>query len=426
MRRQFPANSPQDEGRNPFCEEGVKLATGTVAEVVKLCGKLGIIGYGGPASHIAMLEDEAVARRKWLSREHFLDLVGATNLIPGPNSTEMMIHIGYQRAGWPGLIAAGISFVLPAVILSTLIAWIYVEFGTLPAVQPFLAGVKPAVLAVILGALWRLGTTASKPKEAAHTRIALATVGIAVAAAVYLGAPVIWSLIAGGLLGMLALRAIAGWSGAAPALLALPDSGYEFPWAGQSPASALKWAALIAAATAPVLTLGALGLFFLKVGSVLYGSGYVLVAFLEGDLVHEYGWLTQQQLLDAIAIGQFTPGPVLSTAAFIGYVLYGIPGAAVSAAAIFAPSFVFVAILNPIVPRLRRSAWMGAFLDAVNVSAVGLMAAVLVRLTGDIITAWPAAVIALIAAAAVLRWRVTSAWVVIGGALLGWPLSMLG
>ncbi len=404
------------------------MATGTVGEVVKLCGKLGIIGFGGPASHIAMLEDEAVTRRKWLSREHFLDLVGATNLIPGPNSTEMMIHIGYQRAGWPGLLAAGISFVLPAVLLSTLIAWIYVEFGALPAVQPFLMGVKPAVLAVILGALWRLGQTASKPKSDTQTRIALGIIGIAVTVAVYLGAPVIWSLIAGGLLGMLALRAMSGWSGAA-ALLALPtlsDNRSALPWADLSPASALKWAALLAVAAAPALTLGALGLFFLKVGTVLYGSGYVLVAFLEGDLVHEYGWLTQQQLLDAIAIGQFTPGPVLSTAAFIGYVLYGVPGAFVSAAAIFAPSFIFVAILNPIVPRLRRSPWMAAFLDAVNVSAVGLMAAVLVRLTGDIVTTWPAVVIALLAAAAVLRWRVTSAWVVIGGALLGWPLSLLG
>ena len=405
------------------------MATGTVGEVVKLCGKLGIIGFGGPASHIAMLEDEAVTRRKWLSREHFLDLVGATNLIPGPNSTEMMIHIGYQRAGWPGLLAAGISFVLPAVLLSTLIAWIYVEFGALPAVQPFLMGVKPAVLAVILGALWRLGQTASKPKEATQTRIALGIIGIAVTVAVYLGAPVIWSLIAGGLLGMLALRAMSGWGGGAAALLALPalpEGSNARPWADLSPASALKWAALLAVAAAPALTLGALGLFFLKVGTVLYGSGYVLVAFLEGDLVHEYGWLTQQQLLDAIAIGQFTPGPVLSTAAFIGYVLYGVPGAFVSAAAIFAPSFIFVAILNPIVPRLRRSPWMAAFLDAVNVSAVGLMAAVLVRLTGDIVTTWPAVVIALLAAAAVLRWRVTSAWVVIGGALLGWPLSLLG
>ena len=200
----------------------------------------------------------------------------------------------------------------------------------------------------------------------------------------------IWSLIAGGLLGMLAMRAISGWSGAAAllALPALPEGRNALPWADLSPASALKWAALLAAATAPVLTLGALGLFFLKVGSVLYGSGYVLVAFLEGELVHEYGWLTQQQLLDAIAIGQFTPGPVLSTAAFIGYVLAGVPGAFISAAAIFAPSFLFVAILNPIVPRLRRSAWMAAFLDAVNVSAVGLMAAVLLRLTGDIVTAW--------------------------------------
>ena len=234
---------------------------------------------------------------------------------------------------------------------------------------------------------------------------------------------------------MAALRGTGGLRGAA-ALFALPDSGFNLPWAELSPSSVLKWAALVAASTVPALTLGALGLFFLKVGSVLYGSGYVLVAFLEDELVHTNGWLTQQQLLDAIAIGQFTPGPVLSTAAFIGYVvksmqdgnvLAGIQGAAVSAAAIFAPSFVFVAILNPIVPRLRRSAWMAAFLDAVNVSAVGLMAAVLVRLTEDVVTGWwPAAVIALLAAAAVLRWRVSSAWVVIGGALLGWPLSLLG
>ena len=401
------------------------MATGTVGEVVRLCGKLGIIGFGGPASHIAMLEDEAVVRRKWLSREHFLDLVGATNLIPGPNSTEMMIHIGYHRAGWPGLLAAGISFVLPAVLLSTLLAWAYVEFGMLPTVQPLLMGIKPAVLAVILGALWRLGRTASKPQAAAQTRIALGIIGGAVAVAVFLGAPVIWSLVAGGVLGMFALRVMGGWRGVA-ALIALPDDRFSPPWAEISPASSLKWAALLAAAAVPALSLGALGLFFLKVGSILYGSGYVLVAFLEDELVHEYGWLTQQQLLDAIAIGQFTPGPVLSTAAFIGYVLAGVPGAAVSAAAIFVPSFVFVAILSPIVPRLRRSAWMAAFLDAVNVSAVGLMAAVLLRLTADLITAWPAALIALLAAAAVLRWRVASAWVVIGGALLGWPLSLIG
>ena len=412
------------------------MATGTVGEVVRLCGKLGIIGFGGPASHIAMLEDEAVTRRKWLSREHFLDLVGATNLIPGPNSTEMMIHIGYQRAGWPGLLAAGISFVLPAVLLTTALAWAYVKFGMLPAVQPFLMGIKPAVLAVILGALWRLGRTASKPKAATQTRIALGIIGGAVAAAVLLGAPEIWSLAAGGVLGMFALRAAGGWSGAA-ALLALPIGRFTPPWGEVAPTTHLKTVlhapllergalAVLAAAAVPALSLGALGLFFLKVGSVLYGSGYVLVAFLEGELVHEYGWLTQQQLLDAIAIGQFTPGPVLSTAAFIGYVLAGVPGAAISAAAIFAPSFVFVAILNPIVPRLRRSAWMAAFLDAVNVSAVGLMAAVLLRLTTDVVTAWPAALVALLAAAAVLRWRVAAAWVVIGGGLLGWPLSLLG
>lgn len=398
---------------------------GAIAEVIRVCGKLGIIGFGGPAAHIAMLEDEAVTRRQWLSREHFLDLVGATNLIPGPNSTEMMIHIGYVRAGWPGLVLAGICFVLPAVVLTTILAWVYVEFGSLPAVQPFLLGVKPAILAVILGALWRLGRTASKPQAAVQTRILLGVIGSVVAIAVLLGVPEIWALVAGGVLGMFALvLAATGWGGPAT-LLALPV-GWKGYWAESAAAIPFKWMIALGAIAGPAVGLGALGLFFLKVGSVLYGSGYVLVAFLEGELVHEYGWLTQQQLLDAIAIGQFTPGPVLSTAAFIGYLLAGVPGAAISAAAIFAPSFVFVAILNPIVPRLRRSQWMSAFLDAVNVSAVGLMAAVLLRLTTDVITAWPAALLALLAAVAVLRWRISSAWVVLGGALLGWLLALLG
>ena len=398
---------------------------GAIAEVIRVCGKLGIIGFGGPAAHIAMLEDEAVTRRQWLSREHFLDLVGATNLIPGPNSTEMMIHIGYVRAGWPGLVLAGICFVLPAVVLTTILAWVYVEFGSLPAVQPFLLGVKPAILAVILGALWRLGRTASKPQAAVQTRILLGVIGSVVAITVLLGMPEIWALVAGGVLGMCALvLAATGWGGLAT-LLALP-LGWKGYWAESAVATPFKWMVAFGAIAGPAVGLGALGLFFLKVGSVLYGSGYVLVAFLEGELVHEYGWLTQQQLLDAIAIGQFTPGPVLSTAAFIGYLLAGVPGAAISAAAIFAPSFVFVAILNPIVPRLRRSQWMSAFLDAVNVSAVGLMAAVLLRLTTDVITAWPAALLALLAAVAVLRWRISSAWIVLGGALLGWLLALLG
>lgn len=401
------------------------MNTGAIAEVIRVCGKLGIIGFGGPAAHIAMLEEEAVTRRQWLSREHFLDLVGATNLIPGPNSTEMMIHIGYVRAGWPGLVLAGICFVLPAVVLTTVLAWVYVEFGSLPAVQPFLLGVKPAILAVILGALWRLGRTASKPQAAVQTRILLGVIGSVVAIAVLLGVPEIWALVAGGVLGMFALvLAATGWGGPAT-LLALPVAWKGY-WAESAAATPFKWMLAFGAIAGPAVGLGALGLFFLKVGSVLYGSGYVLVAFLEGELVHEYGWLTQQQLLDAIAIGQFTPGPVLSTAAFIGYLLAGVPGAAISAAAIFAPSFVFVAILNPIVPRLRRSQWMSAFLDAVNVSAVGLMAAVLLRLTTDVITAWPAALLALLAAVAVLRWRISSAWVVLGGALLGWVLALLG
>ena len=373
---------------------------GRLAELARLFLKLGLIGFGGPAAHIAMMEEEVVERRRWLTREHFLDLVGATNLIPGPNSTEMAIHVGYLRAGWPGLAIAGLCFIIPAVLITTGFAWAYVTFGTLPRVVPFLFGIKPALIAIILAAVWRLGRSAAK-------NVQLWGLGFAVAVASLLGLDEVAALLLGGVIGML-------WLGRAGGLALLA-------WIS-APATGTVAGAGGGSATAATVSLVKLGVFFLKVGAVLYGSGYVLVAFLEGGLVRDYGWLNEAQLLDAIAIGQLTPGPVLSTATFIGYILGGLPGAAVATAGIFLPSFIFVAALGLVLPRLRRSRWMAAFLDAVNVSSMALMAAVTVKLSVSTLTSWPAWVIALVAAGAGLRWRVNATWLVLGGAVVGWVL----
>jgi len=373
-------------------------------EVARLFLKLSVLSFGGPAGHIALMEDEVVARRGWLSRERFLDLVGATNLIPGPNAAEMAIHIGYLRCGWLGLLAAGASFIVPAALITTAIAWAYVRYGALPQVAPFLAGAKPAVLAVILVAVLRLGRTALKSGH-------LAAVGAAVLAGAMAGLNEVLLLFAGGLAGMLWLAHGSASTAPPPASPALAI----VPWGISSRVLATGAAAGAAAG----VSLWALGLFFLKVGAVLYGSGYVLVAFLEGGLVREFGWLTQQQLLDAIAAGQVTPGPLLSTAAFVGYVLRGGAGAAVATAAVFLPSFVFVVLLSPVVPRLRKSRWSAAFLDSVNVASVALMLAVGARLGGETLTRWTSWAIAAVALAAGVRWRVNSAWLILGGAALG-------
>ncbi len=368
--------------------------------------KLGVIGFGGPAAHIAMMEDEVVERRGWLSRQHFLDLIGATNLIPGPNSTEMTMHVGYERGRWPGLFVAGGSFIFPAALSTGVLAWLYVRYGEVPAVAPLLAGIKPAVVAVILGALWRLGRKAVKSW-------ALALLGLAVGAALALGLGELWALLAGGIIGMavLALWKERGARARGALVLAMPQVGRD----------SLAAAAGAAGAMAGV-SLWALGLFFLKVGAILYGSGYVLIAFLEGGLVDDLGWLTEQQLLDAVAIGQFTPGPVLTTATFIGYVLGGVPGAVVATLGIFLPAFVFVGLLNPVVPRLRASKWSAAFLDAVNVSAVALMAVVTLELGADVLVSPGAWAIFAVAAVLALRFKVNAAYIVLGGALAGWVL----
>ncbi|HAG80255.1 MAG TPA: chromate transporter [Cyanobacteria bacterium UBA12227] len=387
-----------------------------LGELAKVFLKLGLIGFGGPAAHIAMMEEEVVKRRQWLTRSHFLDLVGATNLIPGPNSTEMAIHVGYTYGGWLGLIIAGVCFIFPAVCITAIFAWIYVKFGTLPQVAPLIYGIKPAVLAVILGAVWRLGKKAVKTYK-------LLIIGLGVSVLLFLGINEIIALFLGGILGMIWLHLSDSNKPPSEQTTAIFITGLT---AGMT----LK-ATAATGITATSVSLWQLGWFFLKVGSVLFGSGYVLVAFLEGGLVDEYGWLTQQQLLDAIAIGQFTPGPVLSTATFIGYIIGNWPGAIIATLAIFIPSFLFVAILNPIVPRLRTSKWTSAFLDAVNVSAVALMGVVTFNLAKATILLPEgidglACLIAAIAGVLTIRFNINSAWLVLGGGLAGWLFMILG
>lgn len=381
---------------------------GRLSELTRLFFKLGLIAFGGPAAHVAMLEDEVVTRRSWMSHQHFLDLVGATNLIPGPNSTEMMMHIGYERAGWRGLGAAGLAFILPAATLTGLAAWSYVRFGELPVVEPFLTGIRPAVLVIILSALWKLGRTAMKGWR-------LAVLAAVVASGVLAGYGEILCLLAGGLAGMLWLRAHGDLSDTATRWVPLLffDS------------RAITATTSATAAAAATVSLWKLGWFFLKVGSILYGSGYVLIAFLEGGLVQDLGWISRSQLLDAVAIGQFTPGPVLSTATFIGFLIEGVPGAVVATIAIFLPAFLFVGLLNPVIPRLRNSLWLSSFLDAVNASAVALMAAVTIDIGRQVLVAPESVIVAAIAAAAVFRFRVGSVWIVAGSALVGYLLTFV-
>ncbi len=385
--------------------------TGRLGELARLFLKLGCVAFGGPAVHIAMYEDEVVRRRGWMSREHFLDLVGATNLIPGPNSTEMTMHVGYERAGLAGLVVAGSCFILPAALITGGLAWLYVQFGTLPAAAPFLDGIKPAVLAVVLGAIWRLGQTALKGAS-------VVAIGLAVLIAVLAGLNEVVALLVGGVVGMLWLKLGGGRGADESKVLAVPIGAPVTKLGGLGTLGAGLGAAVIGA------PLWKMGLFFLKVGAILYGSGYVLIAFLHGDLVVGYGWLTDQQLLDAVAVGQVTPGPVLSTATFIGYVIAGTPGAIVATVAIFLPSFFFVLILNPLIPRLRSWPWTAAFLDSINVCALALMVAVTLELGVVVMTSWTTWLIAVVAAVLTLRFRVNAAWIVVGAAAAGWLLSL--
>ena len=375
-------------------------------ELARLFLKLGVVAFGGPAAHIAMLEDEVVNRRRWMSRQHFLDLVGATNLIPGPNSTEMTMHVGFERAGLAGLITSGASFILPAVLCTGALAWAYVEFGSAPQAAGLLAGIQPAVIAIILGAVWRLG----RPQVRDWRQPTLALLVIAAAMA---GLGELPSLALGAVLGTVWLARGAD-TRVQPAIWAAPGL--------QGGAGAAALAA--GAAVAVPVGLGAIFLFFLKVGAVLYGSGYVLVAFLEGGLVEGRQWLTETQLLDAIGVGQTTPGPVLSTATWVGYIIRGWPGAVVATLGIFLPSFVFVAFMNPLIPRLRASRITAGFLDAVNASALALMVVVTLRLGAGALTSPGAWAIAGLAALLILRWRVNAAWIVVAAGVLGVVLGL--
>jgi chromate transporter len=392
-------------------------------ELASLFFKLGTISFGGPAAHIALMETEVVRKRQWLTQQQFLDMLGAANLVPGPTSTEMAINVGFVRAGWAGLCVAGASFILPAAVITGAFAWAYVRFGAMTQAVSVLAGIKAAVVAVIAIAIWRLGRTAVKG-------VGLAALGGLSLGAFLLGVNPIAILFGGGVVGMLATRAPRLRSGG-PLLIppfrprlacaANATGGTWPPWLRSVGAVAVVSAVAETVSDRPSLI--RIGLFFLKVGAVLYGGGYVLLAFLEQGLVQQNAWLTHQQLLDAVAIGQFTPGPVLSTATFIGYLLGGVPGAAVATVAIFLPSFFYVALLAPILFRLRQSVWMAAFLDSVNVCAVALMCGVTFRLAADALRGWPLWIIALASLAVLLRWKASPAWVVLGGGIAGLLLA---
>ncbi len=368
-------------------------------EVMALFFKLGVIGFGGPAAHIALMREEVVRRRKWLSDERFLDLVGMTNLIPGPNSTEMAIHLGYTRAGFAGLVAAGACFIVPAMVIVWALAAAYVHYGAQPQVGWLLYGVKPVIIAVVVQAIWGLLRTAVKGTL-------LAAVALAGLALSLMGLNEIALLFAGGLVVPLA-RGVRGARAAAVAVPAATLLGGAVPAAAQAVTAVVPG------------SLTTLFVTFLKIGSVLYGSGYVLLAFLRSDFVERLGFITDRQLLDAIAIGQFTPGPVLTTATFVGYLVGGGAGAVLATVGIFLPSFVFVAASRPLLPKIRGSRWAAAFLDGVNVAALGLMAAVTWELARAAVTDWPTALLALVAAVLLIRLKVNSVWLILGGGVLG-------
>lgn len=368
-------------------------------EVAKVFFKLGCIAFGGPASHVAMMEQEIVEKRKWMDERHFLDLVGATNLIPGPNSTEMTMHCGHERAGFFGLVVAGVSFIFPAVVITGIFAWFYVEYGKLPEVEPFFYGIRAAVLAIIASAVFKLGKKALKGWE-------IGVIGVSVLAASLLGANEIIALLTAGLLGAVYFY-----------------SKHKII----SDTKAILPVFLFQISSSAVVKITHAGIFwtFLKVGAVLYGSGYVLFAYLDAELVAG-GWLTRGQLIDAIAVGQFTPGPILSTATFIGYQLGGIVGAVAATIGIFLPSFLFVFLLNPLVPKMRKSKILSYFLDSVNIAAVAVMLAILFLLAKEALTDWRTILIAVISAVFLFGFKKTNAvWIVIGGAISGYLLSFI-
>ena len=382
-----------------------------LAEVARLFLRLSLTAVGGPAAHIAMMEDEVVRRRRWITRDEFLDRLGAANLIPGPTSTEVVIYLGYLRAGWPGLVVAGICFIVPAAVMVACLAWAYVRFGGLPQVERFLYGLKPVVIAIIAQALWRLGRTAVK------TRF-LGVAGIACMGAAMAGAGALMVLAGAGVVAAFRQWWKSGQRGLRPLAVLLLVAGAVL---------VAQFAPFAAASAQPkAVGLRALFLYFVKIGSVLYGSGYVLLAFLRQDLVGNWRWLTSQQLLDAVAVGQITPGPLFTTATFIGYVLKGAPGAVAATVGIFLPAFVFCAIGGPVLPWLRRSRLAGAFLDGVNVASLALMVVVTWELARTALIDAVSIGTAVVAFVLLLRYRVHAGWVVVVGAVWGVALAWRG
>jgi chromate transporter len=381
-----------------------KFSRGKVAELARLFLRLGLTAFGGPAAHIGLMEREAVERRGWLTRAQFLDLVGACNLLPGPSSTQVSMVLGYRRAGWLGLFSAGLCFILPSILSTLALAWAYVRFGSLPQAQGLLYGAKPVMLAIIFQAIWNLGRTAFR-------RWQLALAGLTCfAAALARVQPILILLIAGG------LSLLAVWLRSRPravhGLVVLPSA--------LGAGSATAAGSTAAAGLLPILFV------FLKLGVVVFGSGYVLLAFFKADLVDRLHWITNAQLLDSITAGQITPGPVFATATFLGYLLHGWAGAAVATAAIFVPSFLMAGLVGALAEHIRKSPLAAAFLDGVNAAAVALMASVALALgRSTLVDVWTWA-FAIIGAAMLIRFRVNSAWLILAGAALGILLRGFG
>ena len=363
----------------------------TLWEIARLFLKLGTTAFGGPAAHIAMLRQEVVERRGWISEAEFLDHLGASNLIPGPTSTELVIHIGRRRGGWPGLLAAGTCFILPAAFMVGVIAWAYVRFGSLPAVSGLLYGVKPVVIAIILQALWKLGRTAIKGVWFAIIAV------VALSLSVFGVTPLMVLAIGGFLAVVVALDTPRGKA-----------------------ALALLFQATASSAGAGTVGFWPIFVVFAKISAVVFGSGYVLLAFLRADLVERLGWFSEQQLLDAVAVGQVTPGPVFTTATFLGYLLHGTSGAVAATVGIFLPAFVLVAVSAPLIPKIRASRVAGAALDGVNVASLALMAVVTWQLGRAALVDWVTVALAVVSGALLFRFpRLNSAWLIAGAGLLG-------
>jgi chromate transporter len=366
-------------------------------EILALFLRLGLIGFGGPAAHIALMEREAVERRRWLTREQFLDLVGGCNLLPGPSSTQVALALGYTRGGVVGLLIAGVCFIVPASLATLALAWAYVRYGHFPQAQGLLYGAKPVMVAIIAQAIWRLGRMALRGWM-------LGLIGVACLAAAFAGLPPVAILLVAG-----AIPLAAVW------VRSRGRSLHGFAWVG----TGFGVNTGIGSAAGSAIGLGTIALTFLKLGVVVFGSGYVLLAFLRTDLVDRLHWITEQQLLDAVTAGQITPGPVFATATFLGYLLHGWSGAMVATVAIFVPSFFLAGLVGALAGRIRRSQFAAAFIDGVNVAAVALMAEVAILLSkGTLIDGWTWA-IGLASAVLLLWFEVNATWLIVGGAALG-------